>query len=90
VFSPGHPAAFHANYLAGQDLLSQLEGCAASRAAVERLRGSQAAGAWAKRWNLPVYFSLVYQDIAGGCALWGVTVLGGRPDVAGDAGQGGG
>jgi hypothetical protein len=32
---------------------------------VERLRGSEAAAAWAKRWNLPVYFSLVFQDIAG-------------------------
>lgn len=35
---------------------------------MERLRGSAAAAGWAKRWNLPVYFSLVYQDIAGGRA----------------------
>ncbi|KAF8069609.1 COG2 [Scenedesmus sp. PABB004] len=65
VFSPGNPAAFHANFLAGQGLLAALEGLATSRAAVERLRGSAAAAGWAKRWNLPVYFSLVYQDIAG-------------------------
>eukprot|EP00878_Enallax_costatus_P031231 GHUV01034134.1.p1 GENE.GHUV01034134.1~~GHUV01034134.1.p1 ORF type:complete len:298 (+),score=135.09 GHUV01034134.1:1420-2313(+) len=66
VFSPGNPSAFHQNYLAGQSLLDQLEGLAGSRAAVERLRGSSAAAGWAKRWNLAVYFSLVYQDIAGG------------------------
>lgn len=65
MFSPGNPATFQANYLAGQALLAELEGLATSRAAVERLRGSAAAAGWAKRWNLPVYFSLVYQDIAG-------------------------
>lgn len=65
MFSPGNPAAFQANFCAGQDLLAQLEALAASRAAVERLRASSAAAGWAKRWNLPVYFSLVFQDIAG-------------------------
>eukprot|EP00775_Hariotina_reticulata_P012760 gene12760-12889_t len=65
VFSPGNPAAFQAAYLAGQQLLAKLEELATSRAAVERLRASAAAAGWAKRWNLPVYFSLVYQDIAG-------------------------
>lgn len=65
VFSPGNPTSFQSNYLAGQALLGELEGLATSRAAVERLRASAAAAGWAKRWNLPVYFSLVYQDIAG-------------------------
>jgi hypothetical protein len=69
VFSPGNPASFQANYCAGQALLEQLEALAASRAAVERLRASTAAAGWAKRWNLPVYFSLVFQDIAG-ALLW--------------------
>jgi hypothetical protein len=71
VFSPGNPTSFQSNYLAGQALLAELEGLASSRAAVERLRGSTAAAGWAKRWNLPVYFSLVYQDIAG---VWGCRV----------------
>lgn len=65
VFSPGNPAAFQQHFLAGQALLQQLEAMASSRAAVERLRSSTAAAGWAKRWNLAVYFSLVYQDIAG-------------------------
>ncbi|KAF6251962.1 hypothetical protein COO60DRAFT_1704498 [Scenedesmus sp. NREL 46B-D3] len=65
VFSPGNPSSFQANYQAGQALLEQLEALAGSRAAVERLRSSTAAAGWAKRWNLPVYFSLVFQDIAG-------------------------
>lgn len=65
LFSPGNPTSFQSNYLAGQQLLCELEGLATSRAAVERLRASSAAAGWAKRWNLPVYFSLVYQDTAG-------------------------
>jgi hypothetical protein len=69
VFSPGNPSQFQANYRAGQALLERLEALAASRAAVDRLRGSSAAAGWAKRWNLPVYFSLVFQDIAGGLLL---------------------
>jgi hypothetical protein len=69
VFSPGNPSAFQANYCAGQALLEQLEALAPSRAAVDRLRASSAAAGWAKRWNLPVYFSLVFQDIAGALLL---------------------
>jgi hypothetical protein len=69
VFSPGNPASFQANFMAGQQLLERLEAMAGSRAAVERLRGSTAAAGWAKRWNLPVYFSLVFQDIAGALML---------------------
>lgn len=68
VFSPGQPAAFHHNYLAGAALLAAVEGMGRNRKAVERCRGSAAAASWAKRWNLAVYFSLLYQDIAGeGC-----------------------
>lgn len=65
AFSAGVPATFHANFLAGQAFLAQLEGLCPSRAAVDQLRGSDAWAAWAKRWNLSVYFSLIYQDIAG-------------------------
>ncbi|KAI8467408.1 MAG: hypothetical protein J3K34DRAFT_481362 [Monoraphidium minutum] len=65
AFSPGNPAAFHSNFLAGQALLASLEGLARTRAAVERLRASDAYAAFGKRWNLSVYFSLQYQEIAG-------------------------
>jgi hypothetical protein len=65
VFAPGVPAAFHANYRAGVQLLQHIEGLARTRKAVDQLRSSTAAGSWAKRWNLAVYFSLRYQDIAG-------------------------
>ncbi|GBF98792.1 hypothetical protein Rsub_11374 [Raphidocelis subcapitata] len=65
AFSPGNPASFHSNFLAGQRLLASLESLAQTRASVERLRASDAAAAFARRWNLPAYYSLQYQDIAG-------------------------
>jgi hypothetical protein len=65
VFSPGVPPAFHANYLAAMAFLAQLEALCQGRTALDRLRGSAAYGAFLRRWNLSVYFSLLYQDIAG-------------------------
>ncbi|GLC45905.1 hypothetical protein PLESTF_000710900 [Pleodorina starrii] len=65
VFSPGVPPAFHANYLATLAWLRQLEGMCATRGSVERLRSSAAYASLMRRWNTSVYFSLLYQEIAG-------------------------
>ncbi|GIL63172.1 hypothetical protein Vafri_17283 [Volvox africanus] len=65
VFSPGVPPAFHANYLATLAWLRQLEGMCATRGSVERLRASAAYASLMRRWNTSVYFSLLYQEIAG-------------------------
>ncbi|KAJ9508887.1 hypothetical protein QJQ45_028206 [Haematococcus lacustris] len=65
TFSPGVPAAFHANFLAAQAFLDKLEQHCQGRTALERLRASPAYSSFAKRWNLSVYFSLLYQEIAG-------------------------
>lgn len=65
VYSPGVPATFHTNYRAALGFLSQLEALCHSRAAVDKLRSSDAYSSFMKRWNLPVYFSLVFQEIAG-------------------------
>ncbi|PSC75738.1 conserved oligomeric Golgi complex subunit 2 [Micractinium conductrix] len=65
VFSAGVPANFHANFLAATSFIEGLEGYCTTAAQVEAFRGSAAAAAFWKRWNLPVYFSLRFQDIAG-------------------------
>jgi len=65
VFSPGVPPAFHANYLAAQAFLDALERRCQGRTALERLRGGAAHASFVRRWNTSVYFSLVYQEIAG-------------------------
>jgi hypothetical protein len=58
--------AFRANHAAARHLLRELEKASPTTAAFERLRASPAWSAFARRWNLPVYFSLQYQSIAGG------------------------
>ncbi|GIL88600.1 hypothetical protein Vretimale_19142 [Volvox reticuliferus] len=65
VFSPGVPPAFHANYLTTLAWLRQLEGMCATRGSVERLRSSAAYASLMRRWNTSVYFSMLYQEIAG-------------------------
>mmetsp|Transcript_18657 Transcript_18657/g.40080 ORF Transcript_18657/g.40080 Transcript_18657/m.40080 type:complete len:830 (-) Transcript_18657:232-2721(-) len=65
VFSPGVPPAFHSNYRAAMRFLDELEAMCQGRTALDRLRSSHAYSTFLKRWNLSVYFSLLYQDIAG-------------------------
>ncbi|EFN56656.1 hypothetical protein CHLNCDRAFT_57543 [Chlorella variabilis] len=65
VFSAGVPATFHANFQAALRFVDALEGYCTTQAQVEAFRGSAAYGAFMRRWNLPVYFSLRFQDIAG-------------------------
>ncbi|KAL4420915.1 hypothetical protein ABPG77_001256 [Micractinium sp. CCAP 211/92] len=66
VFSAGVPAHFHSNFQAAMRFIEALEGYCTQQAQVEAFRGSGAYAAFMKRWNLPVYFSLRFQDIAGG------------------------
>jgi len=65
AFSPGVPAAFLANYHASMKFLEGLEGYCRSLASVEAFRGCAEYTSFMKRWNLSVYFSLRFQDIAG-------------------------
>lgn len=65
VFSAGVPAHFHANFRAALRFVEALEGYCTQQAQVEAFRGSAAYAAFMKRWNLAVYFSLRFQDIAG-------------------------
>ncbi|KXZ52971.1 hypothetical protein GPECTOR_8g343 [Gonium pectorale] len=65
VFSPGVPPAFHANYRATLAWLAGLEELCATRGSVERLRSCPAHASLMRRWNTSVYFSLLYQEIAG-------------------------
>lgn len=50
----------------GQARLSSAPGLLVGRGSVDRLRASPAHAAFLRRWNLSVYFSLLYQEIAGG------------------------
>lgn len=65
AFATGAPAAFHANYQAAQQFLRWLETQAPSRTSYQQLRNGPHRPAFLKAWNLAVYFSLVFRDIAG-------------------------
>ncbi|PKI53295.1 hypothetical protein CRG98_026323 [Punica granatum] len=64
-FSPGRPTEFLRNYKTSLDFLAHLEGYCPSRSAVTRFRSEAAYVEFMKQWNLGVYFSLRFQEIAG-------------------------
>jgi Domain of unknown function (DUF3510) len=66
AFSSAAPVSFHANFTAATEFLRWLEGHAASKAALQLLRGGAARAAFTKEWSLPVYYSLVFQEVARG------------------------
>lgn len=67
AFSPADPDAFHRNYSAAMNFLSWLEEHATTEAALQLLQQSAECTAFRKSWNLAVYFSLRFQEIA--CAF---------------------
>lgn len=65
VFSPGRPTLFLKNYKASLDFLAYLEGYCPSRSEVVKFRSEAAYIEFMKQWNVGVYFSLRFQEIAG-------------------------
>ncbi|CAF2027898.1 unnamed protein product [Brassica napus] len=65
AFSPGRPTEFLKNYKASLDFLAYLEGYCPSRFAVTKFRTEAVCIEFMKQWNVGVYFSLRFQEIAG-------------------------
>ncbi|KAK0588047.1 hypothetical protein LWI29_033456 [Acer saccharum] len=65
AFSPGRPSEFLKNYKSSLDFLAHLEGYCPSRSAVAKFRGEAVYFEFIKQWNVGVYFSLRFQEIAG-------------------------
>ncbi|KAF4361635.1 hypothetical protein F8388_007651 [Cannabis sativa] len=61
AFSPGRPTEFLKNYKASLKFLSHLEGSSA----VAKFRAQSVYNEFLKQWNIGVYFSLRFQEIAG-------------------------
>ncbi|KAL3652642.1 Conserved oligomeric Golgi complex subunit 2 [Castilleja foliolosa] len=66
AFSPGRPTEFLKNYKATLGFLDYLEGYCLSRSDVAKLREQPVYVEFIKKWNTEVYFSLRFQEIAGG------------------------
>lgn len=65
AFSPGRPTEFLKNYKSSLVFLAQLEGYCTTRSAVSKFRSGAVYIEFMKQWNLGVYFSLRFQEIAG-------------------------
>ncbi|KAI5569434.1 hypothetical protein BDE02_12G077000 [Populus trichocarpa] len=65
AFSPGRPTEFLINYKSSLDFLGHLEGYCPSRSAVTKFRAEAIYVEFMKQWNVGVYFSLRFQEIAG-------------------------
>mmetsp|Transcript_5380 Transcript_5380/g.19660 ORF Transcript_5380/g.19660 Transcript_5380/m.19660 type:complete len:776 (+) Transcript_5380:188-2515(+) len=63
--SPGVPETFLQKFTASVKFLEALEACCPSVAALQAFRSSPVTHAFFKKWNLTVYFTLRFQDIAG-------------------------
>ncbi|XP_062213020.1 conserved oligomeric Golgi complex subunit 2-like isoform X1 [Phragmites australis] len=66
AFSPGKPKEFLKNYKASLGFLDFLEGYCSSKSAVTKFRSEPAYTDFIRQWNVGVYFSLRFQEIAGG------------------------
>ncbi|KAK1433909.1 hypothetical protein QVD17_10827 [Tagetes erecta] len=65
AFSPGRPTEFLKNYKSSLGFLADLEGYCPSRSAVSSFRAEAVYVDFLKQWNIGVYFSLRFQEIAG-------------------------
>ncbi|KAF7838181.1 conserved oligomeric Golgi complex subunit 2 [Senna tora] len=65
AFSPGRPTEFLKNYKSSLDFLAHLEGYCPSRSAVAKFRSEAIYSEFMRQWNIGVYFSLRFQEIAG-------------------------
>ncbi|KAJ0047691.1 hypothetical protein Pint_15688 [Pistacia integerrima] len=65
AFSPGRPTEFLKNYKSSLDFLVHLEGYCPSRSTVAKFRAEAVYVEFMKQWNVGVYFSLRFQEIAG-------------------------
>ncbi|KAI3885291.1 hypothetical protein MKW98_002683 [Papaver atlanticum] len=65
AFSSGRPTEFLRNYKSSLSFLAVLEGYCPSRSSIMKFRSAAVYMEFMKQWNLGVYFSLRFQEIAG-------------------------
>ncbi|XP_075144620.1 conserved oligomeric Golgi complex subunit 2 [Haematobia irritans] len=65
IFAPGNSEVFYAKYKCTRDFLSKIEELLANEESVEVFRQHKQTKSFQARWNLPVYFQICFQEIAG-------------------------
>lgn len=65
IFAPGDPVLFHRRYTATLEFLTMLEKTCVTPETLIALKNHPRYTAFLKKWNLPVYFQIRFQEIAG-------------------------
>ncbi|XP_037946557.1 conserved oligomeric Golgi complex subunit 2-like, partial [Teleopsis dalmanni] len=65
IFAPGNAEIFYTKYKCTRDFISKIEELLSTPEAIEHFRQHKQTKSFQARWNLPVYFQICFQDIAG-------------------------
>lgn len=65
IFAPGNPKIFYSRYNESVQFVMKLEEYCSDRAIVKMLHDTAEYKSFQRRWNLPVYFQIRFQEIAG-------------------------
>uniref|UniRef100_A0A0A1X030 Conserved oligomeric Golgi complex subunit 2 n=1 Tax=Zeugodacus cucurbitae TaxID=28588 RepID=A0A0A1X030_ZEUCU len=65
IFAPGNSDVFYMKYKCTRDFLSKIEELLANDNAVRDFKQHKQTISFQSRWNLPVYFQICFQEIAG-------------------------
>ncbi|CAG9789101.1 unnamed protein product [Diatraea saccharalis] len=66
IFAPGNPQIFYQRYSESLQFVKKLEEWCSTKKTVKLLRNTSEFKSFQRRWNLPVYFQIRFQEIAGG------------------------
>ncbi|KPJ01490.1 Conserved oligomeric Golgi complex subunit 2 [Papilio xuthus] len=66
IFAPGNPQLFYKRYSESIQFVRKLEEYCIAEGTVQLLHDTLEYKSFQKRWNLPVYFQIRFQEIAGG------------------------
>lgn len=65
IFAPGNPQIFYRRYSESMQFIRKLEEYCKDQQTVKVLRETMEYKSFQRRWNLPVYFQIRFQEIAG-------------------------
>ncbi|XP_012154562.1 conserved oligomeric Golgi complex subunit 2 [Megachile rotundata] len=63
IFAPGDPILFHSRYIATLEFLEKLEAECVTTESLAALKANSQYKHFLKKWNLPVYFQIRFQEI---------------------------
>lgn len=65
IFAPGNPQLFYRRYSESMQFITKLEDYCSNKQTIRALHETPEFKSFLRRWNLPVYFQIRFQEIAG-------------------------